>query len=221
MQHGGRGWWRNSAERKVCVSACHIDEDCPAQLCIAPVLERRTHHKQTGGVRGAAKRNTDQHPLTEAPDSKHTRTQTRTRARTRACTHTQTHKHIQMYTITCTAGPCSVSFKCIPHRETRAPQWILLSSTEKKMGEQLLWFQSCLLLFLSSPTGEQLESSLPLSVCLSSSPPLSTFRISGNKVRDLTGSFICLFVCLIVCPLWIFFKVMRVDLWWTEASRVR
>lgn len=178
----GRGWRRGGAERKVCVSAGHIDQD---QLCMGPVLERHTHHKQTGGVGGAKKKHRP------APFNRGPPTQT---------THTRTH------TLKCTLSHAlrapAVSHSSASHTgRPGAPQRILLSSTEKKKK----WASNfCGLSFASYSFSPRppVSSWRARSPSLSASPLLHLFpplRISGNEVRDLIGSFVCVFVCLFDC----------------------
>lgn len=123
----GRGWWRNGAERKVCVSACYIDKDCAAQLCIPPVLERCNRHKQTGGCKKKHK----PAPFTRGPPRK-------------AHTHTRTH------TLKCTLSHAlrapAVSHSSASHtgRPGRRKGFCFHQQKKKKkrkkMGERLLWF---------------------------------------------------------------------------------
>lgn len=141
------------SKKSVCFSTLHWREDCAAQLSIAPVLEQCNHHKQTDG------------------GQKETQTRTLQPRQAPTC---KLHPPIHTHTL-----PHAVRAPALSHSSasyTGSLQRILLSSTEKKKNGRATFVVSVRPLTLSlSPNGEQLESVLPLSVRLSSSPTLFTF----------------------------------------------
>lgn len=166
----------DSAERKLCVSACRIDTDSPAYLCISPVLEHAIY-KQTK----PPKKKHGPPPLFQGPTS-----------------HTQTHTH----TLKCTGSHALWPLRCLIQVHPTQGDWllqrILLSSTEKTRGTTFVVEVLSVTLFLPPKWATALSLSLFL---FSPPPPVSIFtseRWAAERVHfqkqgkgSLSGCFLC------------------------------